>query len=131
VVRKVIAVSFAVSALLLPKAAVADSGSITNVHPGIDNSIVYATYTSTSTGCDTIGFCGWYPHAWEVPAPSACFVDRSYFAYVGDYRPDPGTQTGTDDFSPRFNPTRICLYINGPFGETFVADYVYTAPTAR
>jgi hypothetical protein len=127
-VRQVIAVLVAVGALLLPNAAVADSGSITNVHPGLDSSIVSATYTSTSTGCDTDGFCGWYPHAWDVAASSACFVDLSQVAYVGDYLPNPGTQTATDDFYPRFNPTRICLYINGPFGETFLADYVYTAP---
>jgi hypothetical protein len=126
--RKVIAVLVAVGVLLLPTAAVADSGSITNVHPGLDSSIVFATYTSTSTECDTDGFCGWYPHAWDVPASSACFVDLSQVAYVGDYRADPGTQTATDDFSPRFNPTRICLYINGPFGETFLADYVYSPP---
>jgi hypothetical protein len=128
-VHKVIAAFVAVTALLLPPAAGADSGSITDVHPGPGNAVVYATYTSTSTECDTMGFCGWYPHAWEVPASSACFVDLSVFAYVGDYRPDRGTQTATDDFSPRFNPTRLCLYINGPFGERLVADHVYT-PTA-
>jgi hypothetical protein len=129
-VRKVIAVFVAVGALLLPHAAGADSGSITDVHPGPDNSVVYATYTSTSTECDAMGFCGWYPHSWEVPASSACYVDLSNFAYVGDYRSAPDTQTATDDFSPRFNPTRLCLYINGPLGEKFVADYVYTAPAA-
>jgi hypothetical protein len=125
-VRVIVAVVM-FGALVLPAHAGADSGSITDVRTAPDGSVV-ATYTATSTTCDDIGFCGWYPHALEVPASSACYFDQTYFTYIGDYQDQPGTQTATDPFTPHYNPTRVCLSINGPLGERFVAEYVYTAP---
>jgi len=111
--------------LLVPQVATANSGSITDVHPSLDGTTVYATYTTSFDVCDTNGFCGWYPHAWQVPAAQTCFVDNSHLTYVGDYQDASGTQTGTDYFYPSFNPTRICLYASNGSQEYFIADYVY------
>ena len=106
------------------------AGAITNVHPGADGT-VYATYTTTFDICDEYGYCGWFPHAWQVPASQSCVTNESYaypLTYVGDLSDTSGTQTGTDYFYPEYNPTRICLYASHAGGEYFVADYVYTVP---
>lgn len=110
-----------------PGVASADSGAITNVHPlGTDQ--VEATYASTSTTCSSTGFCGWYPHAVQVPATQACFFSTDHLTYVGDYQNTPGTQTATEFFYPAWvGPIRICLYISSPNDEqVLIAEYVYT-----
>src|SRR4051812_6515128 len=80
------------ASLFVPQVATANSGSITDVHPSLDGATVYATYTTNFDVCDTNGFCGWYPHAWQVPAAQTCFVDNSHVTYVGDYQDASGTQ---------------------------------------
>jgi hypothetical protein len=126
----------AVSALVvmafatLPSLASADSGSITNV-AAADGGQVQATYTSTSTTCRSDGFCGWYPHAKQVPADQACGAfSTDHLTYVGNFQDDVGTQTGTDTFRPLGSSVRICLYISGPDdSEHFVAEYIYNSAT--
>jgi hypothetical protein len=125
-VRRGVLLGALATCLAMPGVASAYSGSITNVHPSLDGSTVYATYTTTFDRCSSSGFCGWFPHAWEVPASSPCFVDMSHFTYVGNYQDTSGTQVGTDYFYPHYNPTRICLYVSGPDDvEYLIADYVY------
>jgi hypothetical protein len=112
--------------LIAPAVAHADSGKIAEVHANPDGT-VQATYTTTSTTCDPDGFCGWYPHARQVPADQPCGdwqVD--HLTYVGDVKDDPGTQAGSDFFYPLATSVRICLYINAADGtEPLVAEYVY------
>jgi hypothetical protein len=112
--------------LLLPMAASANSGSITDVHPSADGSTVYATYTTNFDVCSDSGYCGWYPRAWEVPVEQACSdSDDSHLTYVGDFEDTSGSQTGTDYFYPDYSPTRICLYAYHASENYFIADYVY------
>jgi hypothetical protein len=116
----------------LPGTASASSGSITNVYP-VGDGRVSATYTTTYDQCGQYS-CAWYPHAWQIPASSSCYVDKTYLTYVGGPGDDiyygPATETATDTFYPKYNPARICLYANGPSGEIFMADYVYPPPVA-
>jgi hypothetical protein len=120
--------------LLAAQGAAAYSGSITNVHPSPDGFTVSATYTTTFDQCDEDGFCGWYPHAWQVPASQACAPGGEHFTYVGDYHEGPATETATDDFFPDYEPARICLYVSAPDdSEILIAEYLYrpvgAAPT--
>jgi hypothetical protein len=116
--------------LIAPAVASADSGSITNVAASGDGQ-VSATYTTTSTTCTSYNFCGWYPHARQVPATQQCGPwQADQLTYVGDYQDNPGTQTGTDTFYPVADAVRLCLYINDPNDtEPLVAEYVYPAGT--
>jgi hypothetical protein len=120
--------------LALPASASANSGSITNVHPS-GSGTVDATYSVTFDQCTSYGYCGFYTHAWEVPASQACSVTKTYLTYVStNVLSTSGTITETDSFYPHYNPTRICLYAYGavPGGtgsqDYFIADYVYSAP---
>ena len=123
----------AVVALSLPGTALGSSGSITNVAP-IAGGQVTATYTTNFDVCDSDGYCGWYPHAWEVPASKPCSEDKSNLTYVGGPEDDiytkSGSETATDTFYPHHNPTRICLYARHSSREYFIAEYVYTAASA-
>jgi hypothetical protein len=117
--------------LALPVVASAYSGSIGNPRPSLDSYSVYLDYSVTFDRCSASGFCGWYPHAWQVPASSPCFVDKSYLTYVGNYQGASGTQTGTDNFYPHYTPARICLYVSGPDDQEYlIADYVYPGGTS-
>jgi hypothetical protein len=120
-----------VVALALPASASANSGSITNVHANGDGT-VDATYSVTFDQCNTDGYCGFYAHAWEVPADQACSVDQRYITFVSTGTSDTsGSLTETQSFSPIYDPTRICLYAYGAVAggsgssEHFIADYVY------
>jgi hypothetical protein len=120
-----------VVALALPAIASANSGSITDVHSNGDGT-VDATYSVTFDQCTSDGYCGFYAHAWEVPADQACAVDPKLLAYVSTGTSETsGTLTETDSFAPNYTPTRICLYAYGAVGggtgsqEYYIADYVY------
>lgn len=115
--------------LALPATARANSGSITDVHPNGDGT-VDATYSVTFDQCDASGYCGFYAHAWEVPATQSCSEDKRFFTYVSTGTSETsGTITETASFSPTYNPTRICLYAYGS-REYYIADYVYPPPVA-
>jgi hypothetical protein len=108
--------------------ALAASGSITNVHR-LANGQVEATYTTNFDICSG-SFCGWYPHAWQVPASQPCSEDDSHLTYVGDYHNASGSETATDPFSPAFSGSiRICLYAYQSGTEHFIADAVFDQPT--
>lgn len=123
-----------VVALALPATASANSGAITNVHPD-DAGRVAATYSVTFDQCTSDGYCGFYTHAWEVPADQACSVDKRYLTFASTGTSDTsGTLTETQSFSPFYTPTRICLYAYGAVAggtgsqEYYIADYVYPPP---
>lgn len=133
---KSVLVMVMLAALALPASARANSGSITNVHPNGDGT-VNATYSVTFDQCTYYGYCGFYAHAWELPASQACSPNATYLTYVSIATPSvSGTITETDFFYPHYNPTRICLYAYGAVGggsglqDHFIADYVYAAPVA-
>jgi hypothetical protein len=106
--------------------ASADSGAITNV-AAVGGGQVRATFTTTSTTCTSIGYCGWSPFATEVgPGRSCTPVDD---VYTGDHENDPGTQSDTDTFYPSATSIRLCLYIYGPDGvNRLVAQHDYSGP---
>jgi hypothetical protein len=112
----------------LPSIASADSGSITNVRV-VGNGVVEATYSSTSTYCTSIGFCGWYPTAVQRAANQACtpYVDGDgTLTYVGDYHDSSGTEVATETFYPKGTSGRICLYLNqGGDRKALIAEYGY------
>jgi hypothetical protein len=121
-------------ALALPATASANSGSITDVHPNGDGT-VDATYSVTFDQCTSDGYCGFYAHAWEVPADDACSVDKEFITFVSSSTSETsGTLTETESFSPNYEPTRICLYAYGAVAggtgsqEYYIADYVYPPP---
>jgi uncharacterized protein CbrC (UPF0167 family) len=130
--RRLLLILIPLALLAVPGAAsAAYSGSITDLRPNTDGS-VNATYTSTFSECDSDGYCGWYPHAWEVPASSTCnTTDTNFLTYVGGPTggivDDPGTVTESDRFTPHYTPTRICLYASHAGDEYFLADAVYPA----
>jgi len=106
-------------------ASAAYSGAITNVHRGPAETVV-ATYSSRFDVCLEDGFCGWYPHAYQVPAWQSCRPDSGHLTYVGDLHFKPATERGTDEFFPAPGRVRICLYVSGPDDrDYFLADYVY------
>ncbi len=120
--------------LALPATAAANSGSITDVQPNGDGT-VDATYSVTFDQCNASGYCGFYSHAWEVPADQACSEDKRYLTFVSTGTSDTsGTVTETESFSPNYNPTRICLYAYGAAAggtgsqEYYIADSVYPPP---
>src|SRR5688572_3628740 len=86
-------------ALALPASASADSGSITNVQRLADGQM-QATFSTSSTTCTDIGFCGWFPTATQVPVEAPCAYDANGLVYVGEYQDASGTQTATDTFYP-------------------------------
>jgi hypothetical protein len=106
------------------------SGAIQNVH-AVSGGKIAATYVTNFHVC-TGSYCGWYPHAWQLPASQSCTVDKSHLTYVGDSHSAGGTETSTDDFYPRYDAGRICLYVYHSGKEYFIADAVYfrsPAPT--
>ncbi|QEC46920.1 hypothetical protein FSW04_04495 [Baekduia soli] len=101
------------------------SGSIGNVHV-ISGGRVSATYTTTFSLCTASGYCGWYAHAWQLPASQPCSEDTSHLTYVGDLHSTSGTETETDTFSPAFSGRiRLCLYARQASVEHLVAEAVF------
>ena len=116
---------------LLPAAAQADSGSITNVGL-LGEDQIQATFSATSTGCSSSGsgYCGWFPFARAFPASESCHPDLGKAVYVGDGPDYPATVTNTDSFfiSDR-QPVKLCLYIYRPIDQNIlVAETVYDPP---
>ncbi len=106
------------------------SGAIVDVH-AVAGGKVAATYVTNFHVCTT-GYCGWYPHAWQVPASQPCSVDKSHLTYVGNSHSSGGSERTTDDFYPGYDALRICLYAYHSGQEYFIADTVYfrtPAPT--
>ena len=126
-VSRATALAFAAAALLVfPSGALGASGSITNIHADGDGT-VSATYTTNMDICTKSGYCGWFPHAYQVPAAEGCRVDDSHIAYVGDNRSTSGSQTQTDPFYPAYSgPIRLCLYAYQSGTNHFIAEAVYT-----
>ena len=125
--------TLALAALLLlaqaPAALASPSGSITNVHR-LSGGTVEATYTTNFDVC-TGTYCGWYPHAWQVPASQPCSAtNKSHLTYVGESHSTSGSETATDTFSPAYSGSiRICLYAYHSGDEYFIADAVFDQPT--
>ena len=102
------------------------SGSISNVQ-AVSGGRVSATYTTSFSLCDASGYCGWYAHAWQLPASQPCSEDDSHLTYVGDLHRTSGTETETDTFTPAFaGAIRICLYAHQASAEHLVAETVFT-----
>jgi len=102
------------------------SGSIGDVH-GVSGGEAVATYTTNFSLCTASGYCGWYPHAWQLPASRPCAVDKSHLTYVGNTHSASGTETATDTFRPAFTgKIRLCLYAYQSGAEHLVAETVFT-----
>jgi hypothetical protein len=109
------------------------SGAITNVHAVSDSSMA-ATYTTNFNVCESSGYCGWFPHAYQYPASQPCSPNGSELTYVGDLHSTAGTEVATDDFSPKYGAGKICLYGYHAGKDYFVAEATYfqgPAPTIR
>jgi hypothetical protein len=126
ILRVLPAVLALVGLLMLAQApgALASSGSINNVHA--IGGKVQATYTTNFDVC-TGSYCGWYPHAWQVPASQPCSPGGSHFTYVGEVHTLSGSETATDDFYPAYaGSLKICLYAYHSGNEYFIAEAVFT-----
>jgi hypothetical protein len=113
--------------LALPAGAIADSGSVTDVHP-VAGGQLQATFTASHSYCTSYGFCGWFPKASQVPVTSAC--DQTHLIWVGDNESVAATQTRTDTFYPlNAGSLRLCVYTYDPTnGDVLVGETVYTPP---
>jgi len=117
------------AALALPaSASAAYSGTITNVTATADGQ-VSATYTSNFSECTDYGYCGWFPFAVEVRADDKC-VDNDDLTYVGDFQENSGSQgPATDTYTPKHNPSKICLMATHSSQDYVLAEFVYTPGT--
>jgi hypothetical protein len=80
---------------IIELAPASNRGSITNVAP-VGDGTVQATYTSTSTTCTDYNYCGWFPHAGQVPASQSCPPTLpSDITYVGNLQDGRGTAEAT------------------------------------
>jgi hypothetical protein len=128
------ALAFAISFVaLVPSTALADSGSITNVH-AIGGGMVEATYTATSTYCTVSGYCGFFADATQVAPTEACdaYNTTGRLTWVSDdVLSTSGTLTGTDTFFPKTTgPVKICLHLSqGSSRQVTVAEFLYTPPS--
>jgi hypothetical protein len=114
-------------AVITPPAALADSGSISGVHPV--GSQLEATVSVTHDACDTsIGYCGWFPVLDDVQPDTTCSATNP--VWVGSTYSDAGTQTATVDFFPNYqgNGDHLCLYVETGLATTLVAETTYTPP---
>ena len=107
--------------------ALASSGAITNVHAVAGSSTVEATYTTNFDACTPSGYCGWFPHAYQVPASEPCRVDDTHITYVGSVHGTSGSETTVDTFYPASSgPIRLCLYAHQGDVDHLIAETVYT-----
>src|SRR5215213_1264789 len=115
--------------LALPaSASAAYSGTITNVTTTADGQ-VSATYTSNFSECTDYGYCGWFPFAVEVRATDKC-VDNDDLTYVGNFQENSGSQgPATDTYTPKYNPSKICLMATHSSQDYVLAEFVYTPGT--
>lgn len=119
---------FIAEAVFTPSATM--SGAVENVH-AVPGGKLAATYVTDFHVCTT-GYCGWYAHAWQLPASRSCSVDKSHLTYVGDHHSAGGSERATEDFYPRYDAGRICLYVYHSGNEYLIADATYfrsPAPT--
>jgi hypothetical protein len=128
-------VAAVLACLAFPAVASGDSGAITDVYP-LDEGRVSATFTVTSTTCNSKYYCGFNTYAVQTPSDQRCLpsyvVPKEWFIHAGQGRQDLGTFSQTDSFNPRWASVRLCLYISEvmPEWHTLVAEYVYTPPQA-
>src|SRR3954471_8030967 len=99
----------------LPAAAVADSGSITNVRTTYSGTIA-ATYSVEWSSCFDFGSgivdCSWSAAAYELPVSTTCIEDTGAIVWVSASHDEPGSETTVDTFFPDegLNALRLCLY---------------------
>jgi len=84
-----------------------------------------ATYTTNFGVCESSGYCGWFAHAYQYPASQPCQPDGSNLTYVGGIHESSGTEVATDDFLPKYDAGRLCLYGYHAGNNYFVAEATY------